>query len=452
MAPHVDKLRHTVMIKHHTEAEYGNWAMVGAFILCFAGSALYLAPPMRPFLWGAALVCLTVVFSPAWRKVALQCRLLVPILLALALTAAQWLWADHMGRYYAYAVMMAVGCAHALLGEMLARKMPQALDWLLPLAAMWFIVAFFPAYDVLTGSSRFRPGYIMTGGVWDNINDMATVLLFACLIWFLAKGRLSLWLLGGAWLYIVALNRRADLAAIILFTGCYLIWLYPRPKRAHRLQVIGVITAAIAVALLLHRGAFYLGSLPLMGSSAPVQEAPVERVSPANMGLPSIPAVWHDTANFDAYKHATTAAKPPEGVVAEGGDFSSAIRVSLLLEMAEVARQLPWWQFLVGMGAGQLNLTWPLTGSPWASPHFFWLEMLFYVGIAWAAFLLWLFWRLNWRGRIALLCCGLAGMAPSSMVYFQPFWFFAGILAASIPPRRQSVVPAAEASALQQTH
>src|SRR3546814_5900691 len=87
------------------------------------------------------------------------------------------------------------------------------------------------------------------------------------------------------------------------------------------------------------------------------------------------------------------------------------------------------------MGTGQLNVRWSTRDGlvPWGSPHFFWFEMLFYLGIAWPLFMLWLFWRLDWLGRTCLLVIGIAGIAPSSMVYFQPYWFLLGSMLAQLP-------------------
>src|SRR5690606_17587850 len=70
---------------------------------------------------------------------------------------------------------------------------------------------------------------------------------------------------------------------------------------------------------------------------------------------------------------------------------------------------------------------------PWGSPHLFWLEMLFYVGVAWPLFLFWMIWRLDRIGRTCLLVIAIAGIAPSSMVYFQPFWFLLGAMLAQLP-------------------
>lgn len=59
--------------------------------------------------------------------------------------------------------------------------------------------------------------------------------------------------------------------------------------------------------------------------------------------------------------------------------------------------------------------------------------MTFYLGLAWPLALLWLLWRSDWRGRTCLVVAGIAGLAPSSMVYLQPFWFLLGWLFASMP-------------------
>src|SRR3546814_8482134 len=92
-------------------------------------------------------------------------------------------------------------------------------------------------------------------------------------------------------------------------------------------------------------------------------------------------------------------------LVASKGDQSTGSRKILLMDMVHQAREMPWWQWVAGMGAGQLNVLWPTREGmvPWGSPHFFWFEMLFYLGIAWPLFMLWLLWRLDWLGRTCLL-------------------------------------------------
>lgn len=128
---------------------------------------------------------------------------------------------------------------------------------------------------------------------------------------------------------------------------------------------------------------------------------------------------------------------------AQGGDESSAFRARLTMDMLAQWRAMPWWQWFTGLGAGQLDLTWPGNNAPWASPHFFWLEMFFHVGLLWFALLGWLAARLDGRGRVCLVVAGIAGLAPSSMVYFQPFWVLLGMLVASVPQRHAAPAPRA---------
>ena len=102
-------------------------------------------------------------------------------------------------------------------------------------------------------------------------------------------------------------------------------------------------------------------------------------------------------------------------IKAQDGDESSAFPARLTMDMVAEWRAMPWWQWFTGLGAGQLNLIWPGNKAPWASPHFFWLEMFFHVGLGWFLLLGWLMWRLDWRGRISLLVAGIAGLAPRSL-------------------------------------
>ncbi|CFU80129.1 membrane protein [Bordetella pertussis] len=134
------------------------------------------------------------------------------------------------------------------------------------------------------------------------------------------------------------------------------------------------------------------------------------------------------------------------GVIANNGDHSTAYRVQLLLDMYAQIREMPWWQWAFGLGLGQLNLMWPATDAQWASPHFFWLEMFFHLGLLWVAFLGWLLVRSDSTGRICLITAAIAGMAPSSMIYLQPFWFLVGVCVAVLPqkngaPSRPAALP-----------
>ncbi|WP_049794103.1 hypothetical protein [Bordetella avium] len=409
--------------------------------LCFLAFALWRGPDLRTTLR---------------QTFALKCTGGVVLLMAL-----QALWAVNLNRYFSYSVILAIGLAYMMLGETLARSRSRFLAVLPPLIGFWFILALFPIFDVWTGSQRFRATYILTGGPWDNINDMATVLTLVTLIFTLVKRQVSLPLLAITCFYCVALNRRADLLGLIVFVGGYLLI----SRDQHRLKLLlrlgSTVIVSTAFALMLHTGPFQGFSLPAI-SETPTQVSPppatnplatssaqADSATPAPQAAPPAqpaPAVGlaAEAAPLPAPSLAPSASvRPPNEsqtmplqITLQNGDGSSATRLQLLAEMYVQARHMPWWQWIAGKGVGQLNLTWPDTGAAWASPHMFWLEMLFYFGIGWLLLLGYLFLRLDNLGRICLVSAGIAGCAPSSIIYLQPFWLFLGVLMAQLPRRQ----------------
>lgn len=443
--------------------------VLAGFALCLTGSSIYVPSPLRPFHWGLALFMLALAADRSWRAAAWNTSLRTPLIVLVLLLAIQPLWIVAQDRYVRYAIYLLIGAVSALLGETLARRQKPFLflfPWLL---AFWFITAYFPVFDAWTEAQRFRPRYLLTGGVWDNINDMATVLVFANLIWLLCRRRLSLPLFAICWFYALLLNRRADLAAALVLGVACLLWFVDGDKRRGRLKLLAAWVLATAAAMALQSEPLHLVSLPSIQERPPAQPAPAAppmaslapaagpaglapptapgaaqapapaanpSVPPGNTAPPAIAPVPAGAnaspapAAVPAYPHAPAA---NVRIQAKDGDESTAFRARLAMDMIAEWRTLPWWQWLTGLGAGQLNLIWPGNKAPWASPHFFWLEMFFHIGLAWFALLGWLALRLDWLGRICLLVAGIAGVAPSSMVYFQPFWLFLGVLAAGIP-------------------
>lgn len=368
--------------------------LVAACLLMLMGSSIYAVPPLRPFHWGLALLALAFCIDAPTRRSLLQSRVLPAAVAVMLLVCAQALWAHNMPRYAQYAVIFIIGLSYALLGEHLARQGSPYLRWLPWLVALWFLMALVPWFDLITHSERFRARFPLTGGPWDNINNMATALVVANLLWLLARRRLCLPLFAGAWLYCLVLNRRADMLGLLVLGVIYLAFLLDGSWR--RKAALAVAWAAISAAGLLWQQ--YDG-----------------------MSTRELPQITLNDGEWE--------------LVASKGDYSTGSRKILLMDMVGQARDMPWWQWLAGMGAGQLNVHWPTREglTPWGSPHLFWLEMLFYLGVAWPLFLLWLFWRLDWIGRTCLLVIGIAGIAPSSMVYFQPFWFLLGGMLAQLP-------------------
>ncbi|CUJ32165.1 Uncharacterised protein [Achromobacter xylosoxidans] len=446
--------------------------VLAAFALCLAGSSIYVPYPLRPFHWGLAFFVVALAIAPSWRIAAWHTRLKLPVLILVLLLALQSLWVMADDRYTRYTMYLLIGAASAILGETIARR-PKPFLFLFPgLLAYWFITAYFPAFDTWTEAQRFRPRYLLTGGVWNNINDMATALVFANLIWLLCRRRLSLLLFGACWFYALLLNRRADMAAALVLGIMYLVWLVDGDRLRERLKFLATCVLATLAALPLQSEPLHLVSLPTIQATAPPAvpspggippthvAPPVMAAQPAMTETPPAPA----SGIGQTQPPAPTLAPPPGAgthvapaplpethhapppaptanvsIKAQDGDESSAFRARLTMDMVAEWRAMPWWQWLTGLGAGQLNLIWPGNKAPWASPHFFWLEMFFHVGLGWFLLLGWLMWRLDWRGRISLLVAGIAGLAPSSMVYFQPFWIFLGVLAATLPTKRPAI-------------
>ncbi|MGE8637346.1 MAG: hypothetical protein ACN6PR_01805 [Achromobacter sp.] len=471
-----------------------------AFILCFAGSSIYLVTPLRPFHLGLALAVLLMVANADWRRTLLESRSLPLILGVGVLLLVSWNWATDLRRYGMYAAILCIGVGHMALAEAMTRRQVRFVEYFLPLCAFWFITAAFPFFDAWTDSTQFRHALPITGGVWHNINDMATALVYVCLIWMLIKRRLPLALFAACWFYAMLLNRRADLVAAGILGLGYLV-LYAGEKRS-RLKFVAVWVAAGVIAFSLQDKAFYWGALPTLANQAdeqcdsisndavplstvitgcrkpppasagvalPPTAAPPSHSPPVAAGPPHPPPLaavpLHPAPEAAAPPAASAEGQgsfklipipldagamlmppPPPGpivsypnlgtdLVAHGGDVSTAIRSKMVLDMWSQARAMPWWQWITGMGAGQLDLQWPLTAAHWASPHFFWLEMFFYLGLPWFAFLGWLFLRSDGLARLALIAGAVAGMAPSSLIYFQPFWFLLGVLLACLPPR-----------------
>lgn len=452
--------------------------VLAGFALCLAGSSIYTPYPLRPFHWGLALFVLALAADRSWRAAVWNTSLRAPLIVIVVLLAIQPLWIVAQDRYARYAIYLLIGAVSALLGETLARRQKPFLFLFPSLLAYWFITAYFPVFDAWTEAQRFRPRYLLTGGVWDNINDMATVLVFANLIWLLCRRRLSLPLFAVCWFYALLLNRRADLAAVLVLGVAYLLWFVDGDKLRSRLKMLAVWVLATAAAVSLQSEPLHLVSLPSI-QDKPLAQAPFANPPPAGIavspapaslaapstapGAPQVPggpvanpptapstasqAVAPLPGGANASSPPAVASTYPHApaanvrIQAKDGDESTAFRARLAMDMMAEWRTLPAWQWLTGLGAGQLNLIWPGNKAPWASPHFFWLEMFFHIGLIWFALLGWLALRLDWLGRICLLVAGIAGIAPSSMIYFQPFWLFLGVLAAGIPRKNAAATP-----------
>ncbi|WP_157146205.1 hypothetical protein [Achromobacter insuavis] len=370
------------------------YLLILAFVLCFLGSSIYLIAPLRPFHWGLALMAVALAGNRATRRILAAGPHWKLVAVAAILILAQAIYASQAQRYLQFSVILMIGMAHLLLAQQLAARDIDLTPMLRGLVALWLILAWFPVFDAWTHSGRFRPEYPLTGGPWDNVNDMGTVLVFVALLWFMIKRRLPALLFAIVWTYCLLLNRRADVAALIVFGLAYLLFFMPEGwrKRAGFAAGWAILTAAL------------IGAMHYEGMQT--------------RAMPQLTVTQGEL----------TVAQTP-------GDASTDYRRTMVIDMLHQARAMPWWQWITGMGAGQLNVTWPVPGAvaPWASPHLFWLEMTFYLGLAWPLALLWLLWRSDWRGRTCLVVAGIAGLAPSSMVYLQPFWFLLGWLFASMP-------------------
>lgn len=435
-----------------------------AFLLCFAGSSIYLIQPLRPFHWGLGLVVVLFTINREWRHALLRTRSRSVIAVATGLILASSLWTINSSRYAIYAMFFAIGALHMVLGETMVQRGVSFEHWFFPLAIYWFVTAYFPAFDTWTNAALFRDSLPITSGVWYNINDMATALVFACLIWLLGRRRISLVLFAAAWIYGIGLNRRADVLALGILGLAHLIG--GLGAAAPRLRFAATWTIATAVGMAMHGGTFFIGAMSSLVQERPFSQCPpvsqdaipldmiaAQCVPPppsatshppsaaAPMAVPptiAMPSAAGESRDPPITPTAPPSPEPPAvsvDVVAHDGDVSSAIRSKLLIEMYDKAREMSWRQWLTGLGIGQLDVKWPLNHLRWASPHFFWLEMLFFFGLPWIAFIGWLFWRADRYGRLALIVASIAGIGPSSLVYFQPFWFLLGVVLATLPRR-----------------
>jgi len=507
-----------------------------ATALCFSGSALPLWDPLRPFHIGLALV-LALACWRDFRETALRGGLSAWIAVFAALVAVQALWVADRGRYATYAAFIAMACAQMLLGFYMARRAPDRLRPLMAAAVAWAIaLAFLPAAmrELSVGAWPATP---LSAGPWGNVNDMATVLVIANLVWLLAARRLSWPLLAVCWIYCAALDRRAGLLAAMLLALGYILCF--AATRRDKLRQVAAWTAALAVTVGTTHIATRLndvqvrvsrelagagpgtvapaipgGSVPLAAGQAragpsgtprevspfsppderpphtpsagaadlirPAEEdrprqatedpgrqgpairgesgghpgghAPDERGGspaprPPNAGAPEAPrapgqaqqserdrlreaareARRSDRKRAQAKARGERLARSAKARALAERSNSVAVRLDLMEQMGRIMLRMPWWQWVAGLGAGQLDLTWRITGRPWASPHFFWWEMFFYLGLAWPAFLGFLFLRSDRRGKLALVVLAASGIASSSLIYLQPLWFFLGV-------------------------
>lgn len=111
---------------------------------------------------------------------------------------------------------------------------------------------------------------------------------------------------------------------------------------------------------------------------------------------------------------------------------SEGIRINLLEQMETEFGKLSAYQIALGQGLGQLNLTNPLTGQPWSSPHFFWIEIFFFIGVLWPLWLGIIFLRTSSYGKICSVTILIAGVSMSSMIYFMPFYILLGCITGTI--------------------
>ncbi len=112
-------------------------------------------------------------------------------------------------------------------------------------------------------------------------------------------------------------------------------------------------------------------------------------------------------------------------------DASIGIRLGLAKQMLSEIKDMPSYQIIFGKGLGQLKLFKPTdpTIAPF-SPHFFWLEMFFYLGVVWFFFLLLTFFKGDMVGKISLIVVTIVGTSPSSLIYYMPFYLFLGFFLA----------------------
>lgn len=420
-----------------------------ATLLCFSGSSLYLVAPLRPFHLGLLLAVLLFAY-PSFRHTVLRSNLPIWCTVFLCVVALQRLWVPDPGRYAAYAIFVAMACVQMMLGLYMGQRGRHVLVWGLAVAAGWAaVLAAWP--DAAASPDPARAQGWLTAGPWGNVNNMAVVLAIINMIHLLVTRKVSWLLMGLCCLYCVALNCRACLIAVmgcaLLYVACYI---EPWPRRA-RFLAAWLLTVLLSISALSLRPVWF-------GGTCGAQAAGHCRVGavPATTGGVSDAARRHDPGAravrlaqagqpvtvVQRGKPAVHAAAPAKARVRKPYYSSLAVRRDLLAQMRDAMTSMPWWQWVAGLGAGQLNLTWLATGAAWASPHLFWWEAYFHLGLAWPVFLVWLFLRSDGRARLALATIGLAGVAPSSMMYLQPLWFFLGVLYAfASPPSTASHSP-----------
>ncbi|NYT46308.1 hypothetical protein H0A64_15895 [Alcaligenaceae bacterium] len=405
--------------------------LILAFFGCFIGGSLYLVAPIRPVHIGFLAIIAAGLASKDLRALLFRTHYLTGLVALLFVLGAQALWVENWVRYVRYSVFLGIGFGLFFLGgAIVARRVD--IRW--PIAActlVWFVIAFFPFFDDWAGATEFR-GYLLTGGPWGNPNTMATVLVFASLLWFVFYRRMPWALFFCGWFYVILLSRRADTVAFAIFSLSYLLF-FAHATWAKRLWLLSIWVLVTVISALAANNASliratqsssntFTQAITLKPESTTSQsELPSFLVEKQN-GL----AAPNDTLTAESVASASSLLSDLGlGSIRPGAD---AIRLVLIADMLEAMGKLSWWQWVLGQGAGQLDLTWSPDNSRYASPHFFWLEMFFYVGIGWFALLTAMFWSLDWRGRVAMVAMGVAGVAPSSIITVGPFWCLFGAL------------------------
>lgn len=125
--------------------------------------------------------------------------------------------------------------------------------------------------------------------------------------------------------------------------------------------------------------------------------------------------------------------------LAESGQmFSSAIRIYAILIMLDALETFTWLDWLFGQGLGSINIQFKNVNwnepVEYFSPHFFYMEMLVYLGLAYYAFYYSVIKsyvrNFPWKLLFFTAPVWASIVAISSAVYYPPIYLFLGLIIA----------------------
>jgi hypothetical protein len=346
-----------------------------ASFFAMTGSDLPLVGKLRPFhiglVFGLAGVAL---LSPKLKDFL---NLTKESVIAFLIIIPQLLWVQDLRRFLLYTAFLGLGLMFFMIGRVVARDLRS-----LPTRTYYVVLIFWMCALCYKLQFPYPSEFPMQGGPFGNINDMATALIILLLIHYSLAATVSFTLVSAAWIYAASLDRRAALLSLLVF---FVLDVWNSQAKRQFFQKCSVYGTLLMLSYL-----FWLAKFQRF---------------------------------FDIVEPNSNSWTLPQS--------SENQRISLLKQMIANMQEAPLWQVFTGKGLGQLNLSLPIIHvESWASPHFFWMEMYFYLGVSWLIWLGYLFLKSDRRGRIALITIGIAGCAMSSMIYFAPLYLLLGILSA----------------------